>query len=81
MTVIGYIQDVAMNLGPYGAGAAAVVATAFVPGLDAIPSIVPLPMLSGAAGYAVATNQQDQMCAALKGIAGGVGAAMILSRM
>lgn len=84
MMGFGYVQDVFMNLGPYAAGASVVVAQAYLPlpgPIAATLAVVPPAMYSAAAGYAVATPGEDQACAALKGVAGGVGAAFVLSRL
>jgi hypothetical protein len=84
MIGLGYIQDVFMNLGPYAAGAATVVVPAYVPLPGVVGqtlALVPPAVWAGGAGYMVATPGEDQACAALKGVAGGVGAAFILSRI
>lgn len=73
-----------MNLGPYSAGAAAAVFFATMPlpeiVLRAVNTVPPAVWYAGA-GYAVSPPGRDQGAAALKGIAGGVGATYILTRV
>lgn len=82
--MFGYIQDVFMNLGPYAAGAVTVAVPQFVP-LPGIVSqtlaTVPPAVWAGGAGYAVATPGEDQACAAMKGVAGGVAASFVIRRL
>jgi len=82
--MFGYVQDVFMNLGPYAAGAATVVLPVYVPLPGVVAqtmSVVPPAVWAGGAGFMTATPGEDQACAALKGVAGGVGAAFVLRRL
>lgn len=82
--LLGNVAGVFENLGPYAAGAATVVVPAFVPLPALVRStlgVVPPAVLAGAAGYMSSPLERDQACAVLKGVAGGVGAAMILQRL
>lgn len=73
-----------MNLGPYAAGAATVIVPAYVPlpgVVRQVVSSVPPAAWAAGAGYAVAVPGEDQACAVLKGVAGGVGAAFVMRNM
>jgi len=77
---MGYVQEVFMNMGPYAAGAASMVALSELP-LPGFVYVVPPSIVAGGAGYMVASRGEDQACAALKGVAGGVGAMMVLGAL
>ena len=84
MLGLGYVQDVFTNMGPYAAGAATVIVPAYIPMpgivIDTLMIVPPLVWQAGA-GYMVATPGEDQACAAMKGIAGGIGAAFVINRL
>ena len=84
MLMFDYLQSQFMNLGPYAAGAVTVAVPALVPLPNMVVRVlatVPPAAWAGGAGYMVADPGEDQACAALKGIAGGIGASFIIRRM
>lgn len=75
------VRGMYANLGPISAGAATVVVPAFVPlpgFVRSVTNVVPPVVWAAGAGFALAPAGDDQLSYALKGAAGGLGAAFVL---
>lgn len=75
------VRGMYSNLGPLSAGAATVIVPAFVPlpgFVRSITGVVPPVVWAAGAGFALAPSGDDQLSYALKGAAGGLGAAFVL---
>ena len=75
------IKSYYMAYGPIAAGAATTTALILMPMPDALAGvigIVPGMVWAGGAGYIATPPSDDQMCGALKGMAGGMAASMLI---